>query len=135
LVAAYDSLYLAMEEAAILGADALKDATLTEEDLKMLEILSKDNVKIPSVDISGYVDITSPAPDGVEVIRKALKQAKRSKDKDATLTISYIGAPRYRIHVTAPDYKHAESVLKKSAQAVVKYMEQHGGEGTFLREA
>ena len=66
---------------------------------------------------------------------KALKQAKRSKDKDATLTISYIGAPRYRIHVTAPDYKHAESVLKKSAQAVVKYMEQHGGEGTFLREA
>jgi Translation initiation factor 2, alpha subunit (eIF-2alpha) len=101
----------------------------------MLESLSKDNVKIPSVDISGYVDITSPAPDGVEVIRKALKQAKRSKDKDATLTISYIGAPRYRIHVTAPDYKHAESVLKKSAQAVVKYMEQHGGEGTFLREA
>jgi translation initiation factor 2 subunit 1 len=124
-----------MEEAAILGADALKDATLTEEDLTMLESLSKDNVKIPSVDISGYVDITSPAPDGVEVIRKALKQAKRSKDKDATLTISYIGAPRYRIHVTAPDYKHAESVLKKSAQAVVKYMEQHGGEGTFLREA
>jgi translation initiation factor 2 subunit 1 len=135
LVAAYDSLYLAMEEAAILGAEALKDATLTEEDLTMLESLSKDNVKIPSVDISGYVDITSPAPDGVEVIRKALKQAKRSKDKDATLTISYIGAPRYRIHVTAPDYKHAESVLKKSAQAVVKYMEQHGGEGTFLREA
>jgi translation initiation factor 2 subunit 1 len=134
-VAAYDSLYLAMEEAAILGAEALKDATLTEEDLTMLESLSKDNVKIPSVDISGYVDITSPAPDGVEVIRKALKQAKRSKDKDATLTISYIGAPRYRIHVTAPDYKHAESVLKKSAQAVVKYMEQHGGEGTFLREA
>ena len=101
----------------------------------MLESLSKDNVKIPSVDISGYVDITSPAPDGVDVIRKALKQAKRIKDKDATLSITYIGAPRYRIHVTAPDYKHAESVLKKSAQAVVKYIEQHGGEGTFLREA
>ena len=124
-----------MEEAAISGADALKEAELTEEDVKILENISKDNVKIPSVDISGYVDITSPAPDGVEVIRKALKQAKRSKDKDTTLAISYIGAPRYRIHVTAPDYKHAESVLKKSAQAVVKYIEQHGGEGTFLREA
>jgi translation initiation factor 2 subunit 1 len=135
LVAAYDSLYLAMEEAAISGVDALKDVDLTEEDLKMLESLSKDNVKIPSVDISGYVDITSPAPDGVDVIRKALKQAKRSKDKDITLSITYVGAPRYRIHVTAPDYKHAESVLKKSAQAVVKYIEQHGGEGTFLREA
>jgi translation initiation factor 2 subunit 1 len=103
--------------------------------VKILESLSRDNVKIPSVDISGYVDITSPAPDGVEVIRKALKQARRTKDKDATLSVSYIGAPRYRIHVTAPDYKHAESVLKKAAQAIVSYIEQHGGEGAFHREA
>lgn len=135
LVALYDSLYLAMEETAISGPEALKDADLSEEDVKILESLSRDNVKIPSVEISGYVDITSPAPDGVEVIRKALKQAKRIKDKDATLFVSYVGAPRYRIHVTAPDYKHAESVLKKSAQAIVSYIEQHGGEGAFYREA
>jgi len=135
LMGAYESLYLAMEDAAVSGADALKDAGLPDEDIMILENLSRENVKIPSVEISGYVDISSPAPDGVEVIRKALKQAKRIKDKDATLNITYIGAPRYRIHVTAPDYKHAESVLKKSAQAVVKYIEQHGGEGTFHREA
>lgn len=135
LMAIYDSLYLAMEEAAISGAEALKDADLTEEDVKILESISRDNVKIPSVDISGYVDITSPAADGVDIIRKALKQARRIKDKDATLSVSYIGAPRYRIHVTAPDYKHAESVLKKAAQAIVSYIEQHGGEGAFHREA
>ena len=135
LMGAYESLYLAMEDAAVSGADALKDAGLPDEDIMILENLSRENVKIPSVEISGYVDISSPAPDGVEVIRKALKQAKRIKDKDATLNITYIGAPRYRIHVTAPDYKHAESVLKKSAQAAVKYIEQHGGEGTFHREA
>jgi translation initiation factor 2 subunit 1 len=135
LMASYDSLYLAMEEAAISGPDALADANLTEEDVGILESLSRDNVKLPSVDISGYVDITSPAPDGVEVVKKALKQARRIKDKSATIAITYIGAPRYRIHVIAPDYKSAESVLKKSAQAVIKYMELHGGEGTFLREA
>jgi translation initiation factor 2 subunit 1 len=135
LMASYDSLYLAMEEAAISGADALADSDLTEEDVKILESLSRDNVKLPSVEISGYVDITSPASDGVEVVKKALKQARRIKDKSGTVAITYIGAPRYRIHVTAPDYKSAESVLKKSAQAVVKFIEQHGGEGTFLREA
>ncbi len=135
LMASYDSLYLAMEEAAISGADALAESNLTEEDVKILESLSRDNVKLPSVEISGYVDITSPAPDGVEVVKKALKQARRIKDKSGTVAITYIGAPRYRIHVTAPDYKSAESVLKKSAQAVVKFIEQHGGEGTFLREA
>jgi translation initiation factor 2 subunit 1 len=135
LIGAYESLYLAMEDAAVSGADVLKDTGLPDEDVRTLENLSRENVKIPSVEISGYVDIFSPAPDGVEVIRKALKQARRIKDKDATLNITYIGAPRYRIHVTAPDYKHAESVLKKSAQAAVKYIEQHGGEGTFHREA
>jgi translation initiation factor 2 subunit 1 len=79
LLGSYNSLYLALEEAAINGADALADMGLTEEDMKLLESLSRDNVKIPSVEISGYVDLTSPAPDGVEVIRKALKQAKRSR--------------------------------------------------------
>jgi translation initiation factor 2 subunit 1 len=135
LLGSYNSLYLALEEAAITGPEALAETGLTEEDVKILESLSKDNVKIPSVEISGYVDLTSPAPDGVEVIRKALKQAKRAKDKDVTMGITYIGAPRYRIHVTAPDYKHAESVLKKAAQSAVKYLEQHGGEGAFHREA
>jgi translation initiation factor 2 subunit 1 len=71
----------------------------------------------------------------VEAIKKALKQAKRIKEKDVSLNVTYVGAPRYRIHVTAPDYKHAESALKKSAQAAVKYIEQHGGEGAFYREA
>ena len=135
VVGTYDSLYVALEETAITGAEALSEIGLPEEDIKILETLSKENVKIPSVEISGYVDITSPAPDGVEVIRKALKQAKRIKDKDVTLNITYIGAPRYRIHVVAPDYKQAESILKKAAQSAVKYIEQHGGEGTFHREA
>ncbi len=135
LLASYDSLYMVFEETAIAGADALADTGLPEEDVQIIEALSKENVKIPSVEISGFVDITSPAPDGVEVIRKALKQAKRVKDKDVTLSVNYIGAPRYRIHVTAPDYKHAEAVLKKAAQSAVKYIEQHGGEGTFHREA
>jgi translation initiation factor 2 subunit 1 len=135
LIRAYNSLYLAFEETAIYGAEALADANLAENEINIIEKLAKENVKIPSVEISGYVDLTSPAPDGIEVIKKALKQAKRVKDKDVMVTITYVGAPRYRIHVKAPDYKQAESVLKKSAQSVVKHIEQHGGEGAFHREA
>jgi translation initiation factor 2 subunit 1 len=135
LMEAYNSLYLALEETAVAGPEALAGMGLSEQDAKILENLARENVKIPTVEISGYVDISSPASDGVEAIKKALKQAKRIKDKDVTLNITYVGAPRYRIHVTAPDYKHAESALKKSAQAAVKYIEQHGGEGAFYREA
>lgn len=135
LIKAFNGLYLAFEETSISGAEALADAGLTEDDVLIIEKLARDNVKIPSVEISGFVDLTSPAPDGVEVIKKALKQAKRVKDKNIALDITYVGAPRYRIHVKAPDYKLAESVLKKAAQSAVKHIEQHGGEGTFHREA
>lgn len=135
LIAAYDSLYMAFEETAVSGIESLADVGLTEEDLTLLQKIAQDNVKIPTVEISGYVDLTSPSPDGVEVIRKALKQAKKTKEKDVNLSITYVGAPRYRVHVIAPDYKQAESVLKKSAQSAIKYIEQHGGEGTFYREA
>lgn len=135
LMKAYNSLYLAFEETTIIGSGALAEMNLTEEDVSAIEKLAKENVKIPSVEISGYVDLTSPAADGVEVIRKALKQPKRMKDKDFALEITYVGAPRYRIHVRASDYKTAESALKKAAQLVVKYIEQHGGKGTFHREA
>lgn len=135
LVAAFNSLYVAFEETSISGAEALIDMGLTEDDILAIERLAKDNVKVPSVEISGYVDLTSFAPDGVEVIKKALKQTKRIKDKNVSLSITYVGAPRYRLHVKAPDYKMAESVLKRAAQSAVKHIEQHGGEGVFHREA
>jgi translation initiation factor 2 subunit 1 len=135
LINTYRSLYVALEEAAIGGPDLLSESGLPEADIQLLHKMAVENVKIPLVEISGYVDLNSPAPDGVEVIKKALKQAKRLKDKDVTLEIKYVGAPRFRIHVKAPDYKHAESALRKSAQSIVKYIEQHGGTGTFLREA
>ncbi|NYT01838.1 MAG: translation initiation factor IF-2 subunit alpha [Methanosarcinales archaeon] len=135
LLKIYPSLYLAMEEAAVSGAEALLDTGLLPEDVEIIHTLARDNVKIPTVEISGYVDLTSPAPDGIEVIKKSLKQAKRQRDKDVTMEVRYVGAPRYRIQVNAPDYKLAEAALRKSAQAVIKYIEQHGGKGTFLREA
>jgi translation initiation factor 2 subunit 1 len=135
LMKSHQSLYMALEDAAVSGPEALSESTLTDEDREIIHRMAKDNVKIPSVEISGYVDLTSPAPDGIEVIKKALKQAKRIRDKDVNLEVRYVGAPRYRIKVKAPDYKHAEAALRKSAQQAIKYIEQHGGKGAFLREA
>jgi translation initiation factor 2 subunit 1 len=53
--------------------------------------------------------------------------------KDVRLEVSYTGAPRYRIKVIAPDYKKAESVLKKSAQTAVDTITKLGGHGIFKR--
>jgi translation initiation factor 2 subunit 1 len=135
LVNAYDSLYGAMEEAVVSGISAFTDVGLSEKDAQAILDIATDNVKIPMVEINGYVDITCSAPDGVEVIKKALKKAERIKEDDFSLDVRYVGAPRYRIHVTAPDYKLAESVLRKAAKTVIDSVEKQGGKGTFHRQA
>jgi len=135
LVKGYESLYGAMEDAAVSGIDPLTEAGLSPEDAGKVLSISQENVKIPYVDITGYVDLISPAPDGVEQIKKALKKASRTKEDEVTLDVRYVGAPRYRIHVTAPDYKLAEGELRKAAQAAIKFIEKQGGEGTFHRQA
>jgi len=111
----YDSVYAAFEEGMQNGADALVD-------------------KIPYVEITGYMDLSCPAPDGVDVINKSLKSAAKIKvDEDVKVDVSYLGAPRYRIHVTAPDYKKAENVLKQSADAAIKVIKNGKGTGSFHR--
>jgi translation initiation factor 2 subunit 1 len=135
MVKAYGGLYSAMEEAVLGGIDVLTEVGFSDEDAQIVLNLARENVKIPYVEISGYIDISSPAPDGVEVIRNALIAAKQLKEKDVTLDIRYVGAPRYRLHVNAPDYKLAESVLRKAADLAIKTVEKGGGKGTFHRQA
>ena len=111
----------------------LIDAGIDEEYVTKIEEVAIENVKIPSVDITGFLDLTCPAPDGVDAIKRSLATAATVDDDCVTLEISYVGAPRYRIHVTAPDYKLAERILKESAQRAIDEIEHLGGEGTFRR--
>ncbi len=131
----YDSLYAALEDAVVNGIDVLYDAGLSEEDAQNVLKVSMENVKIPYVEITGFVDLKSIASDGVEQIKAALKKAARTKETDVSLDVRYVGAPRYRIHVTAPEYKLAELVLRTAAQTAIKHIEKTGGEGTFHRQA
>ena len=46
----------------------------------------------------------------------------------------YLGAPIYRIKVTASDYKKAEKALEKAANAAVSVLEKAGGEGKLIKK-
>ena len=96
--------------------------------------VANDNVKVPSVDISGYVDLICPVPNGIDIIKKALKAANAGEGGEGTLVeITYVGAPRYRIRVVAPDFKKAENILKNTAMQAIDQVNKHGGEGEFHR--
>ncbi len=133
LIDSFGSLYAAFEEAAICGASTLIDAGIEGEYAGRIAEIAVENVKIPSVNITGFLDLTCPAPDGVEVIKRSLALAASVEEADAKLTLSYVGAPRYRIRVIAPDYKLAEKVLKESARRAIDEVHRSDGTGAFHR--
>lgn len=142
LLEAYGSLYDAFEDLLRVGKGALTELGIREDLAAALHEVATANIKLPSVQITGYVELRSPVADGVEVIKEALRKAEevvaqRTRKERANGGIKvecfYIGAPRYRIRVTAPNYKEAESILSEAANAAIEVVKRNEGYGKFYR--
>ena len=91
------------------------------------EIMTK--IKPPEVVIEGSVSIKTYSPEGVEIVKKGLALAEGEKT-----TITYSGAGTYRITVKAEDYKSAEEMMRKKAEAVIRFIEEMDGAASFSRK-
>jgi len=87
------------------------------------------NVEIPSVEITGYLDITCAKRNGIEIIKNALVEA----EGDGVI-IQLVGTPRYMVKVEAEDYKIAEELLKKTHEQVEEAILKCDGEVKFYRK-
>ncbi|QUO46770.1 MULTISPECIES: translation initiation factor IF-2 subunit alpha [Halorubrum] len=136
LLAEYESLYDAFESAAISGDEALDDVDVDGDTADAIVTAARDNVSVPYVDVTGYVDLESAAPDGVDDVRDALAAAEGNGEipDGVELDVGYVGSPEYRIKVRAPDYKTAESQLETAAERARESIEAAGGAGEFHRE-
>jgi translation initiation factor 2 subunit 1 len=145
LLDAYGSLYDAFEDVVRAGKGAVLELGIKDEYADAIHGVALANVKPPSVQINGYVELKCPLPDGVEIIKEALtkaeeviktKPADEDKDKDATGTsveCFYIGAPRYKIRVRASHYKEAENALSAAANTAIEVIKRNDGYGMFYR--
>ena len=127
----YDSLYEAFESVAI-APEEFKSEYKGKWVPTFIEV-AVENVAPPSVQIDGILELKSYAPNGVEVIRNGL-DAGLEFAEDAKVEITAIGSPRYRILITADEYKEAEELMKKISNVVVKSVVAAGGEASFKRE-
>jgi translation initiation factor 2 subunit 1 len=128
----FGGLYYVFEDAATRGPEALTG--LQPEIAAQIALVAQENVKIPYIYITGYVDLTCPQPNGIDVIKRALKAAIKSEDDEVRFDVSYVGAPRYRIRISALDYKTAENAMKKASNAAIDIVVKAGGTGKFYRE-
>lgn len=125
----FGDLYGAFEISAEEGKDSLIERGMDEEWAAAITEVAKKNISPPEVQITGYVDITSYAVDGVQIIRNALN----SINKD-NVSVQCVGAPRYRLLVKSADYITAETILKDAADKAIEIVLEAGGEGEFHRE-
>lgn len=131
LIKEYDSIYAAFENAAFEGYEVLKPK-VGENFAKAMAEIAIENIKPQKVKVRGYFEIRCPGSDGVERIKKILAKAN---DEKVEVKVEYVGAPRYRIVVTAEDYKVAEKTLKKIVDTTTREAKKLACECKFVREA
>ena len=125
----YDSVYDAFVEIARKGIGSARKLDMPEKMIAAVEeICSK--IRLPSVEIRGIMEITSSRSNGVEIIKKTLLNAV---EKNSTIGITYLGAPKYRLSVTSEDFKSAEKTLKPIVAGIQSSIEKKG-KFAFTRE-
>jgi translation initiation factor 2 subunit 1 len=130
LIEKYGSIFQAFEVASADPKRFQKDNEKAPWAAAFLKV-ARESIVPPHVTILGTLEVSDPAPDGLEHVRAALLAAEKV-DPEA-VEVQYVGAPRYRIRVQAGQYKVAEETLKKATEATLKSIKSAGGHGVFER--
>ncbi|MEM2995032.1 MAG: translation initiation factor IF-2 subunit alpha [Candidatus Bathyarchaeia archaeon] len=128
-------LYEGFEKAVKEGLEVLTKIGVPEKLATVIAEVAKERIHVPMVKVKGFVELRCMKPNGVEIIKEAFLNAKKSERlRDAKVNFYVIAAPRYGIEVMAENYKHAEAILQRIAEAIVSNVVKAGGEGVFRRE-
>lgn len=131
LLQKYEYLYDAFDAVSRKGLDAIQSIDLSQEIKRAIEEASK-RIPAPLVEIRGVMEIKSKKPDGIEIIKNTLANAEVNKG-GASSTITYIGAPRYRIVVKAENFKIAEKAMYNTVERTRANIEKQHGMFNFVR--
>ena len=131
ILSRYDSVYDGAVDILRNGIKVFNDLKLPKKTLDIFEEVSA-KIKLPSVEIRGILELTDNSSNGIENIRNSLQSFEKADQNG--VKILYIGAPKYRISVTASDFKSAEKTLKPILEDIQKNIEKNKGIFKFTRE-
>ncbi len=131
LVEKFGSIYDAFSEVSAKGVSVLESLNLSPKVLTVIEELSS-KIQVSHVEIRGILELTCTKPNGIEIIKNALIGASTNKKVD--ISITYVGAPKYRITIIAQNFKEAEKELKPILSSIQDSIEKKGGTFKFTRE-
>jgi len=128
----YDFIYDAFEAVAIKGPEILSSFEFKPEIIEAIEHESK-KIQIPFIEVRAVLEIMVKKGNGIDVIRNVLTSVEGTKN-NSKIDITYVGAPKYRITVTAENFKIAEKVLNQAIEKIKNNIEKNSGSFKFSRE-
>ena len=119
----FGTLYAGLEAGSRRGAGVLAPAGISERDAITVAEIAAEKIVPPRYEVGALVEVSSRSPEGIEQVKKTLLAA--ADFPSAEIRITYAGAPRYRVRITADDYKQAEkamdAVIEKIKDGVGKH--------------
>ncbi|MBN2334499.1 translation initiation factor IF-2 subunit alpha [Candidatus Bathyarchaeota archaeon] len=135
IVEAYGSLYGGFEAASKRGIEALTEVGIEPKAAEVMNEIAKDKIIIKGVTIQGVFEATSLDSHGVQDIKDRFQKADEvAQEHDSTIRIFTLGAPKYRIELTAEDYKKAEYALDQVVKFTQEVWGSSDGSISFKRE-
>jgi len=112
------------------GYDLIIKKGIPENWAKEIKAVAEEQMELKEIEIKGIIELKCFKPDGIEIIKKVLKDAE---DK-YSIRIKYISAPNYSLSFKTKDAKLGEKRLKEAADEMIKNIKPLGGEGSFKVE-
>jgi len=129
------SLYDTLEQTAKKGITILTDLGIKEKTSESLASVAKDKIIVKGVTIQGVFEVTAMGSRGVEEIKDVFHTIKDlGEETESTISLYTLGSPKYRVEVTAEDYKKAELALDRVVKQAEKEWSEHEGTISFKRE-
>jgi translation initiation factor 2 subunit 1 len=128
-------LYFGFEKVAKEGASVATKLGIPENIAAIIAQVAEERIKIKMVKLRGIVEVRCAQPNGVKCIQEAFNSAKKANHaKDSKIEFMVIAAPKYRVEVSADNWKRAEDLIEKVSQSVISNIVNAGGHGEFKRE-
>jgi translation initiation factor 2 subunit 1 len=128
-------LYKGLEKAALEGPSVLLKLGIPERIANPLTEIAMEKIKAPQVKIKGMLELQCTKKNGIEKIRQALLKSQGiRKPVGASIYTYSVSAPRYRVEVSAENYKEGEKMLERAVEAALESISKAGGRGNFERD-
>ena len=130
----FNTAYSGLEEFVERKEETAEKLKISKEWADAIFEFAQQKIKPSTVKIKGTLELKTYSPDGIDVIKKILIGCKTMKrSKKVKVDIYTLGAPKYRIEVTAKNYKDAEKVLQEISSSALQGITANSGEGQFKR--